>query len=307
LHLVEKLRPDLITMDVTMPKMDGVAATRQIMSTFPTPIAVITSCPVGPSAPTTFNAVAAGAVDVFQKPSRDEFNRNPSLRDTFVRQLRNVGYVGVVGIRGQKRPTERPPASANTARLPVRSSLIAIGASTGGPPTIRSTLSLMDPEKCPPVVIVQHMSADFLVSFATWLDGVCPLKVTLAQKGKPMKPGHAYVAPGDSHLTVNRHGMALNEGAPVHFQKPSVDILFESVARSHGDSAIGILLTGMGRDGAQGLLKMSQTGACAVTQDEESSLVYGMPRAAVELGASCLSAPPGHIARLLARIKHLPQ
>jgi two-component system chemotaxis response regulator CheB len=189
-------------------------------------------------------------------------------------------------------------------KVPLKTSLIAIGASTGGPPAIRSTLALMDPEKAPPVVIVQHMSTDFLVSFAAWLDGVCPLSVSLAQSGKPMKPGHAYIAPGDRHLTVTRHAMTLSDGPPVQFQKPSVDVLFDSVAKTYGASAIGVLLTGMGRDGATGLLKMSQAGACALAQDEESCLVYGMPRVASEMGAPCLSAPPGHMARLLARVKH---
>lgn len=311
LELVQKLRPDLVTMDVVMPRMDGVEATRKIMALCPTPIAIITDRPVGPSADTTFNAVSAGAVDVIAKPSRDEMTKDPTLRDAFVRKLRNVGHVSVVGIRGRKHDsspisTSKPLVGRSDPVIPPRASLIAIGASTGGPPAIREVLAQLKPETCPPVVIVQHMSPPFLRAFATWLDGVCPLDVSLAQSGKPLEMGRAYVAPGDRHLTVSRHGMALSDTAPIHFQKPSVDVLFESVARSHGDTALGIILTGMGRDGASGLLKMHHSGACTLSQDEASSLVYGMPRVAAEMGASRLATTPGHIAQLVARVRRIP-
>lgn len=306
---VQRLKPDLVTMDVIMPRLDGVAATRQIMATQPTPIAIVTNSPVGPEAPTTFNAVAAGAVDVLQKPSRSDFTQSPALRDAFVRKLRNVGYVGVVGIRqrldGESRESSNPPARGGVqTTLPLKASIIAIGCSTGGPPAVRSVLSLMDPEKSPPVVLVQHMSPDFLVSFASWLDGVCPLKVQLATHGAPLRPGHVYVSPGDKHLTASLRNVALNDGPPVHFQKPAADVLLSSVAKSHGDSAIGIVLTGMGRDGASGLLEMHDRGSCTITQDETSSLVYGMPRVAAEIGASRIAASPAHIARLIAHVKH---
>lgn len=362
LELVRKLKPDLITMDVTMPKMDGVAATRQIMANHPTPIAVVTSQPVGPDAPTTFNAIAAGAVDVFKKPSRTEFNQNPSLRDAFVRQLRNVGYVGVVGLRRPEvRPLERagaverpssPPGPVRVdlrrdqprigsprvesprvdsprapapraeaprvegprqagqspppqASVPSSASLLAIGCSTGGPPTLRTVLSQLKPEQAPPVVVVQHMSKDFLQGFADWLGTVCPLPVQLAINEGLLRPGIVYVAPGDRHLTVSRKQMALIDSPPVQFQKPSADVLFQSVANSHDDNAIGVLLTGMGRDGADGLLAMNQRGACTIAQDEATSLVYGMPRAAAELGAASFSTSPEHIAALLSRVWHL--
>ncbi len=318
LALVEKLRPDLVTMDVCMPRVDGVDATRSIMRTRPTPIAIVTAQPVGDGSETTFRAMSAGAVDVIAKPGDDVFDGPGVARDTFLQQLRNVACVGVVGIRRTvedpvdlARATDsasdvrRRPSSQPVARSEHSAAILAIGASTGGPPCIAKILKELNPETSPPVVLAQHMSSQFIESFVHWLDGIVPPKVHLAKAGARVQPGNVYVAPGGVHLEVNEQSiLLLSNGPPVHFQKPSVDILFESVARVYADEAIGVLLTGMGADGARGLKFMREAGALTIAQDEASSLVYGMPAAARALGAAALSANPEHIARLLRRVRH---
>jgi two-component system chemotaxis response regulator CheB len=180
--------------------------------------------------------------------------------------------------------------------------IIAVGASTGGPPALRTVLSRLDPEASPPVVLVQHMSADFLLGFAAWLDGVVPPKVEVARSGGPLRRGVVYVAAGDTHLVVSQGRVGLVSRPPVNFQRPSVDVLFQSVAESYGQRAVGILLTGMGRDGAEGLLAMKERGALTISQDEATSLVYGMPRAAAELNAGRIVTNPEHTAQLLRQI-----
>jgi two-component system chemotaxis response regulator CheB len=327
LERVRTLKPDLVTMDVTMPKLDGVEATRRIMSSTPTPIAVITAASIGPGTQVTFNAIEAGAVAVLQKPSRAELVRSPEARKVFLQQLRNVASVGVVGIRGGRAgissipsPPEgerttpaslfegkrlTPCATTTHSRCPSRASVIGIGASTGGPPVVKTILESIH-EHSPPVLLVQHMSEAFVSGYATWLNSVVPVPVKVAEAGELLKTGHVYVAPGDRHLLVEDRGrVSISNAPPVNYQQPAVDLLFESLAHTYGSQAIGVLLTGMGRDGAMGLKCMYDTGAFTVTQCETSSLVYGMPKAAVELGASRLATMPLHIGRLLRGVQRL--
>ena len=310
-RLVERLRPDLVTMDVQMPGMDGVHATRRIMASQPTPIAIVTAKPVEAGQETTFRAMAAGAVDVIAKPGVDVFEADGEKREQFVRQLRNVANVGVVGIRGRAayeatndddRLTTRPP----TAQLSQWNSagLIAIGASTGGPPCIREIVGMLDPVHSPPIIITQHMSAQFILGFTEWLAGNVSLPVQIARSGVLLSRGQVFVAPGDHHLEVTDNGaIRIASTMPVHYQRPSVDVMFQSVALAYGSRAVGVLLTGMGSDGAEGLRAMREHGALTIAQDEASSLVYGMPAAACRLNAAQLSVNPHHIGRLLRRIR----
>jgi two-component system, chemotaxis family, protein-glutamate methylesterase/glutaminase len=310
-QLAKTLRPDLVTLDVNMPRLGGLEAARQIMAECPMPIAIVTGAPVGPGASTTFLAMDAGAVDVLAKPDRSLMQQSRESRVAFGKHLRNVAYVGVVGIRRGALPSPVPRAPQSTppqvpALIPRHASVIAIGASTGGPPCIRTLLGELDPKKAPPILVAQHMSTQFLPGFADWLNGTAGFNVQLAQSGQRLVPGRVYVAPGDRHLVLNeRARTALHDGPHVQYQRPSVDVLFNSVAAVYGGSAIGVLLTGMGRDGAEGLLGLYECGAATLSQDRDSSLVYGMPAAAVELGASRLSASPLHIGRLLRRVDWL--
>lgn len=311
---VERLRPDLVTMDVVMPDGDGIAAAQRIMSQRPTPIAVVTAAPVGPSSSVTFDALATGAVEVLQKPAR-AILESASERETFTRRLRSVAAVGVIGIRGQRtqrneRRSSAPPQETPSAQqhgVPQSAGLIAIGASTGGPPCIRAILSALDPALAPPIVVVQHMAREFVPGFVAWLRDTLPFPVELASHRTPVEPGRVYVAPGDRHLLVDAAGVLLEDDRPpLHHQKPAVDVLFASVAEQHGPRALGVLLTGMGEDGARGLLAMRETGAFTIAQDEASSVVFGMPGAAAALDAAVVTANPTGIAWMLRRVKASP-
>jgi two-component system chemotaxis response regulator CheB len=335
LGLVEKLRPDLITMDVTMPGEGGIVTTQRIMATYPTPIAVVTAAPVGPDSPISFDALSAGAVDVIGKPQRGVVD-DPARRKAFLKQLRTVAAVKVVGIRGSfgssrpgvparersdgphsSRPPERPSSDRPSTIVPAplasrldswtSASLIAIGASTGGPPCVKTLLAALKPDSAPPVVLVQHMGRDFMPGFARWLDQLVRVHVELARPGLVIKKGHVYVAPGDRHLCVDSGGVLWLSDAPaVNHQRPAVDVLFESVAADCPAAAVGILLTGMGSDGARGLLAMREAGATTIAQDEMSCVVYGMPKAAADMGAAETTADPPTMARMLGKLAATP-
>lgn len=310
---VAKLRPDLVTMDVVMPDGDGISATKQIMSQCATPIAVVTATPADRFSNVSFEALAAGAVEVFAKPQRRTLS-DAAERATFVRNLRNVAQVGVVSIRGPVRRSERvtapgldgraEPVPAVRKSLPETAALIAIGASTGGPPCIRTVLSSLDPSTAPPVLIVQHMGREFVPGFATWLSETVPVSVQIATDGLRISPGQVYVAPGDLHLTVDGRGKLHTYAGASHLhQRPSVDVLFHSVAKELGDRAVGVLLTGMGEDGAAGLLAMRTSGAVTIAQDEESCLVFGMPKAAIQRDAAWIIGNPLGIAWQLRHVR----
>lgn len=317
LEMLERLRPDLVTVDVAMPDGDGITATRRIMGMRPTPIVVITAAPVSPASNVTFDALAAGAVDVLSKPGRGMLG-DALARAAFVKQLRLASKVGVVGIRRQPtaRASERPPSVGEPAGdydlLPATASLVAIGASTGGPPCIRSVLAELDPAVAPPIVVVQHMSKEFMPGFASWLRGSLPLPVHVVERRTTPERGCVYLAPGDRHLYMEGSGLlALSDAAPEQHQRPAVNVLFRTLATVCGPRAIGVLLTGMGEDGAEGLRAMRDAGAITLAQDAPSCVVYGMPKAAIDRDAAVLSANPATISRLLRGVRasasHRPQ
>lgn len=309
-RLVQRLRPDLVTMDVAMQGIDGLNATRRIMASQPTPIAIVTSKPAEAGQVALFRTMAAGAIDVIAYPGIDVFEADGEKREHFVRQLRSVADVGVGKLRGcpgydskkdEARLSGRPQTLGSSPST--SASLIAIGASTGGPPCIREILGMLDPVHSPPVIITQHLSPQFILGFAEWLASTISLPVQIARSGALLARGQVFVAPGDRHLEVIDDGAGhVVSTSPVHHQTPSVDVMFRSVAKTCGSRAVGILLTGVGSDGAEGLRAMRESGSLTIAQDEASSLVYAMPAAACRLDAVQLSVSPLHIGRLLTRV-----
>lgn len=292
--LVTQLAPDLVTMDIEMPRMGGLDAIREIMSTRATPILVVASPSPAASSDLAFEAVAAGALDVFQKPARDQPGDYERQAESLRRRVRLLADVKVItrrrGARVQEPPPFPPPHGGGGGGCPGaerRIDVVAIGASTGGPQALVDVLRAI-PEAFPAcVLIVQHMAVDFVAGLGDWLSTAArSLTVKLASHGDVLRPGVAYLAPGDRHLRLDRKKrLVLNDGPHRHACRPSVDELMFSVAEHCGASALGVLLTGMGRDGAEGLLSMRKAGAMTIAQDQESCVVFGMPGAAVQLGA----------------------
>jgi len=308
------LRPDLVTMDLLMPDMDGVEATRQIMASSPVPIVLVSST-VGAALSTThFDALSVGAVDVMEKPDLSQLRSDPSLRQRFLERLKGMSQVVTV-TRRDRRPTSssqppRPTPVAPTGitrkpeRLPSSARLIVVGASTGGPPAIARTLSRLDPRTTPPVVVVQHMASGFIGGFAEWLNRQIEPQVRVATNGERLTPGTVYMAPDDHHVEVTAFGRLLVcKAPPLRFHRPSVDVLFESTASYYGRAAVGVLLTGMGDDGARGLESMRMRGAFTIGQDETSSVVFGMPGAAAQRGAVMWAADCDSIAAALEGVR----
>jgi two-component system, chemotaxis family, protein-glutamate methylesterase/glutaminase len=296
---IKTLDPDVVTLDIEMPNMNGLAFLEKLMRLRPTPVVMVSTL-TKKGASETLLALELGAVDFVAKPSA-EFTGG---LDAFGAGLRDkIRAAAKSDVRG------RAASRAEAPKVPVRSAaapdgaLIAIGASTGGVEAIRTVLSALPPD-CPPVVIAQHMPAGFTGRFAARLDELCALKVVEAEDRLPLLSGHAYVARGDYHLRVERSSgqlkCRLGQEGLESGHRPSVDVLFSSVAKTVGAMAVGAILTGMGRDGARGLKLMREAGAYTIGQSQASSLVYGMPRVAFEEGAVIEQAPVEQIASRLA-------
>lgn len=291
LTLIEEVRPDVITMDIRMPEMDGFEATRIIMSSNPTPIVVISSSIDDEELKITFRAIEAGALTVLEKPRGTTHADFEARRAELVNTVRAMAEVKVVR-RKAKVPLRQvkddtrvaPPAHDGAYRL------LAIGCSTGGPLALKTILETMPAGFPIPMVVVQHISPGFLGGMISWLQDFTPLKLHLAENYGALLPGHVYFAPDGYHLTVTRDNeqllAQLNDDKPVKGFRPSATPLLESVARACGDDAIGCLLTGMGDDGALGLQKLHNAKSYTFVQDEESCVVFGMPAAALAIGAT---------------------
>ncbi|AKR57361.1 chemotaxis protein [Devosia sp. H5989] len=295
---VKTLSPDVLTLDIEMPNMNGLAFLEKLMRLHPLPVVMVSTL-TKKGASETLLALELGAVDFAAKPGAD---LSGGL-DAFGAVLRDkVRAAAHSDVRGRAMRATPPKVGIRTASAPT-GSVIAIGASTGGVEAIRAVLSQLPPD-CPPIVIAQHMPPGFTGRFAARLDEVTELTVVEAEDRMPLLPGHAYVAKGDFHLRVERSSgqlkcrLSQDELASGH--RPSVDVLFESVAKSVGHMAVGAILTGMGRDGARGLKLMRDAGAYTVGQSQASALVYGMPRVAFEEGAVVEQAPLEAIAGKLA-------
>jgi two-component system chemotaxis response regulator CheB len=281
------LRPDVLTLDIEMPRMDGLTFLKKLMHFHPLPAVVISSL-AQPSCRAAVEALELGAVEVLAKPGGPY--SVGELRTTLAAKIRAAAAARVrrAGPKPEEAPrTALPPAAARPQLPP--DTVIAIGASTGGTEAILSVL-LRLPQSSPGIVITQHIPPQFSRAFANRLNETCALEVKEAEEGDTVRPGVALVAPGDYHMLLRRGGgryfVNVKTGPRVCYQRPSVDVLFSSVAESAGRAGIGVLLTGMGADGSQGLLKMRQAGARTIAQDEATCVVFGMPREAIALGAA---------------------
>ncbi|MGH8297114.1 MAG: protein-glutamate methylesterase/protein-glutamine glutaminase [Steroidobacteraceae bacterium] len=297
---IKRLNPDVLTLDVEMPKMDGITFLRNLMRLRPMPVVMVSSL-TERGADVTLDALALGAVDYLSKPRIDLAATLKDYAEELIGKVRIAARASVraldprqSGTPGAVRPAHSadavlPKAPKLTRPLRTTDHVIAIGASTGGTEAIKAVLMRLPPD-CPGVVIAQHIPKAFSAPFARRMNGCCPMSVCEAQDGQHVLAGHAYIAPGDQHLVLVRDGTRyvcrLDDGVPVNRHKPSVDVLFRSVAQNAGRNAIGVLLTGMGRDGSQGLKEMLESGGRTIAQDEATSVVWGMPGEAVALGAA---------------------
>lgn len=293
--LIKTLRPDVLTLDVHMPGMDGIEFLERLMRLRPMPVVMVSSY-TGATSETTLKALELGAVDFIGKPRTDGAHSMENYAEELADKIRAARHARLRG-RQPAAPSAaagtRPMSVAAASNQPLMSSagagkIIFLGASTGGTEAIKEFL-LGIPANCPPILIVQHMPETFTASFAKRLDSLCAPRVLEARGNERVEPGTVYIAPGHSHLQIRRSGNGLvtelSAAEPVNRHRPSVDVLFDSAAQIVGRQAIAVILTGMGKDGAQGMLRMRRAGARTFGQDEASCVVYGMPREAFLIGA----------------------
>jgi two-component system, chemotaxis family, protein-glutamate methylesterase/glutaminase len=297
------LRPDVVTVDMMLPVMSGLAATEYIMAHCPTPILVVSSSFNRGQLFETYDALAAGAVDVLEKPSGSE--SDAAWGRAFVAKVKLIARIPVITHPRRRLAELGRNAKTSPATVPPRrAAIIAIGASTGGPAAIVEVLRGMPPTIRQPILFVLHISEAFGNAFAEWLDGQTSLRVGYATDGDPVAAaaGRVVMAPPGQHLIVRDGRLHLTRDAERHSCRPSVDVLFESAAREYASRNVAALLTGMGRDGAEGLLAIRRAGGVTIAQDEASSIVYGMPREAVALGAAERVLPLNEIGPVLGML-----
>ena len=315
LKKLETEKPDVIISDVEMPRMDGITFLKTVMERYRIPV-VICSSKTEEGSDNALKAMEYGAIEIIQKP---KLGTKQFLEDS------RVEICDVVRAANMSRPQERraparvpevsqkltadvmlPKPGPERGALETTERVVVVGASTGGTEALKEFLEAL-PEDSPGIVIVQHMPEHFTAAFARRLDGLCRIAVKEAEDGDPVLPGRALIAPGNRHLLLQRNGaryaVAVKDGPLVSRHRPSVDVLFRSAARAAGANALGIIMTGMGDDGATGLLEMKRAGAATVAQDEESCVVFGMPREAIERGAADRVVPLHRIAAEIARVR----
>lgn len=302
-EMIKSLNPDVLTLDVEMPEMDGLTFLEKLMRLRPMPVLMISTMTERGSA-AALRSLELGAVDFIAKPKLAVAEGMQSYADEITAKIRVAAKARLKG----NHPRSAVPAVGLPlmgSRMPSFEKLIIVGASTGGTEALKTFLMPM-PADAPAILVAQHMPEAFTKSFADRLDGLCKMTVREGVHNERVLPGHVYIAPGHSHMLVRRSGsnyvIELNQTPPVNHHRPSVEVLFRSAAQSVAGNAIGVILTGMGKDGALGMLEMRQAGAYNFAQDEASCVVYGMPRAAVEMGAAHESLPIQEMAqRVLAR------
>lgn len=304
--LIKQHNPDVITLDVEMPRMDGLDFLERLMRLRPMPVLMVSSLTQSGSE-ITLKALELGALDFVAKPSLGIRNGMMEYANEIAEKLRAAAR----SRPRQARHKNTPPKKELKAPLTSSEKLLIIGASTGGTEAIRAVLEPL-PANAPAILITQHMPGGFTRSFAERLNRLCRITVKEATDGERVLPGHAYIAPGDQHLKLARSGAnyvaRLDNGPPVNRHRPSVDVLFHSAAQQAGKNAIGVILTGMGKDGAQGLVAMRQAGSATLAQNEETCVVFGMPREALAVGgaaeAVALDDIPGRLMSLVAASGH---
>ncbi|STX29953.1 fused chemotaxis regulator; protein-glutamat [Legionella beliardensis] len=302
IQLTKQLKPDLITMDIFMPNMDGIDATRTIMAECPTPIIIISSQYNKTMAENSFNALEAGALSIIEKPKGPAANDFAEAKKFILHSIRALAGVPVV-TRKRTKPLDSSPPEPNIEQ---NFKILALGSSTGGPAALSCILQGLSSDFNLPIVITQHITKGFLEGLISWLQHQTPLKLEIAKHRQLLKPGHVYFAPDDFHLTVAR-GLVepiaiLEDSMPINHFKPSANVLFTSIAESYPNKAIGGILTGMGRDGAEGLLLMKKSGCYTFAQSKSTSVVFGMPGAAVEMQAINKIIDLEQISKFLAKI-----
>lgn len=302
---IKALNPDVITLDVEMPKMDGIAFLSNLMRLRPMPVVMVSTLTAKASV-VTLNALELGAVDFVEKPNAGLSGNLDQFAQEICAKVRMAARANVTQLRAAPKKMNKHSAPLKSAKSGHFSHIVAIGSSTGGTEAVRNLM--MDlPVGGPPIVIAQHIPENFSASFAQRLNDTCPMDAVEAEHNMPIEVGTAYVAPGNSHITIRQVDgklrCRLGQSEKVNRHRPSVDVLFDSVCKVLTNrQAIGVILTGMGNDGAAGLLRMRQAGFFTIAQDEATSVVWGMPGSAVKLDAACEILALQRIAPLLARV-----
>ena len=294
---IVELQPDVITLDIEMPRMDGLSFLRKLMQYYPLPTIVVSSL-AGKGSSVALEALELGAVEVMAKPG--ESYSIGDMGEQLVDKIKGAAGIDVRSWLKKRAQDPTPLPATQKSMIKTTGKVVAIGASTGGTEAIKDVLVRMPPD-APGIVIVQHMPAQFTRTFAERLNALCKVEVKEAQTGDSVIPGRALLAPGNYHMVLTRSGarysVEIRSGPLVHHQRPAVDVLFDSVAEFAGRNSIGVILTGMGSDGAEGLAKMKAAGARTIAQDEASCVVFGMPKEAIKRGAAEIIAPLPDIAR----------
>lgn len=307
---IRQLNPDVLTLDVEMPRMDGLAFLEKLMRAHPMPVVMVSSLTEAGCA-TTLRALELGAVDFVTKPKLGLREQMPEVAQIVIEKIKAAAMARVRPLTAGNRVAAPPVRAAAGALLRSTDQVVAVGASTGGTEALKELLTAL-PADCPGVVVVQHMPEKFTRAFADRLDTLCTVRVKEAEDGDRVLIGHVLIAPGGYHMSLTRAGstylVGLDQDPPVNRHRPSVDVLFNSCSTTAGSNAIGIIMTGMGDDGARGLLAMRKAGARTLAQDEATSVVFGMPKVAIEMGGVERVLPLGQLAGAavgLARASHV--
>lgn len=307
LELVEKLKPDVITLDVEMPRMDGIETLKRIMESFPTPV-IMFSALTKEGAEVTLKALELGAVDFIAKDFSNVSISIHSKENELLTKVKSVARNRLVFVIRRLRSALKSGSNRefqSKAKVNASYEVLSIGASTGGPQALQMILSELPKDFPIPVVIAQHMPKIFTKSFSERLDTICEIRVKEAENREPLKPGVAYLAPGDSHMGLKKTGSQvfvelIEDGKFVY--RPSVDVLMSSVAEIYENRAIAVILTGMGSDGKEGIRKIFESGGYVIAQDEDTSVVFGMPKAVIEAGFAKVILPIESIAKEVLRL-----